>query len=103
MQQGISLYGILLDDTNTGDVGATEVKVAQVDRKGAFKAQSLYCGSGVTIAELEEPLRLLGIFLEGSAAATLYALDKAQEEPQGPLKDVSKESGIGQRKEPKKP
>lgn len=63
------LFGILLDDVDTGETGAVEVKVAQFDRKGAFNATQLYCGSGTTIATLEEGLRDIGIFLEGIVAS----------------------------------
>lgn len=64
------IFGILLDDVNTGETGATEVKAASVDRKGAFKAQALYTKTGtITVASLEEALRDKGIFLEGGPAS----------------------------------
>jgi hypothetical protein len=57
-----------LDDLDTGAVGATEVRSAVVDRKGAFVCGMLKTGAGTNPALLVDALRTQGIFLEGVQA-----------------------------------
>ena len=62
-----NIFGILLEDVDTGPQGFTEEVNASVDRKGSFKADQLHVGaqSTVTVPECAARLRELGIFLEG--------------------------------------
>jgi hypothetical protein len=59
-------FGILLETVDTGtDAASTNEVTATVARQGSFKATELVMEPGADLKQCADPLRKLGIYLEG--------------------------------------